>query len=61
MFTIHYSSYSIVSSTLTYRLTCWGGNLLKQDRQQLNKITNTTRVVIGKEQEDVDIVHEYRN
>ena len=60
MFTI-LNSYSIVISTLTYGLTCWGGNLFKQDRQQLNKITNTTILVIVKEQEDVDTIYEYRN
>ena len=29
---------SILSSTLTYGLACWGGNLLKQDREKINRI-----------------------
>ena len=51
---------SIISSTLTFGLVCWGGNLLKHDRDKLNRIIKTESVVIGKEQEDIDTIHEYR-
>ena len=51
---------SIVSSTLTFGLACWGGNLLKHDRDKLNRIIKTASVVIGKEQEDIGTIHEHR-
>ena len=64
MFTIHYSSYSIrstsiVSSTLPFGLACWEGNLVKHDREQLNNIIKTASVVIGKEQEEIDAIIEH--
>ena len=61
MFTIQYSKYtSIVGITLTFGLACWGVHLLKSDRVQLTKIIKTLIVVIGKEQEDIETVHEHR-
>ena len=51
---------SIVSSTLTFVLACWEGNLLKHDRDKLNRIIKTASVVIGKEQEDIGTIHEHR-
>ena len=51
---------SIVSSTLTFEMACWGGDRLKHDREKLNKISKTASVVIGKEQEDIDTIHEHR-
>ena len=51
---------STVSSKLTLGLACWGGNLLKHDRDKLNKIIKTASVVIGKEQEDIDTIREHR-
>ena len=51
---------SILSSTLTFGLACWGGNLLKHDRDKLNRIIKTASVVIGKEQEDIGTIHEHR-
>ena len=39
---------SIISSTLTFGLACWGGNLLKHNREKLNRIIKTASVVIGK-------------
>ena len=51
---------SIISSTLTFGLACWGGSLLKHDRDKLNRIIKTARVVIGKEQEDIGTFHEHR-
>ena len=50
---------SIISSTLTFGLTCWGGNLLKHDKGKLNRIIKTASVVIGKEQEDIGIIYEH--
>ena len=55
---LFYTSY--VSSTLTFGLACWGGNLLKHDRDKLNRIIKTASVVIGKEQEDIGTIHEHR-
>ena len=63
MFTINYSNYFIpiiVSSTLTFGLACWGGNLLKHDRDKLNRIIKTASVVMGKQQNDIDTIHEHR-
>ena len=63
MFTINYSNYFIpiiVSSALTFGLACWGGNLLKHDRDKLNRIIKTASVVIGKQQNDIDTIHEHR-
>ena len=60
MFLLHYSNTSIVSSTLTFGLACWGGNLLKRDRDKLYRIIKTASVVIGKEQEDIGTIHEHR-
>ena len=51
---------SIISSTLTFGLACWGGNLLKHKREKLNRIIKTASVVIGKEQEDIGTIHEHR-
>ena len=50
----------IVSSTLTFGLACWEGNLLKRDRDKLNRIIKTASVVIGKEQEGIDTIHAHR-
>ena len=51
---------SIVSSTLTFGLVCWGGRLLKHDRDKLHRIIKTASVVMGKEQEDIGTNHEHR-
>ena len=51
---------SIISSTLTFGLACWGVNLLKHERKKLNRIIKTASVVIGKEQEDIGTIHEHR-
>ena len=50
---------SIVSSTLTFRLAFWGSNLLKHNRDKLNRIIKTASVVIGKEQDDIGTIHEH--
>ena len=49
---------SIVSSTLTFGLACWGCILSKHDRDKLNRTIKTASVVKGKEQEDT--IHEHR-
>ena len=51
---------SIVSRTLTFGRVCWGGNFLKHDRDKLNRIIKTASLAIGKEQEDIGTIHEYR-
>ena len=51
---------SIISSTLTFGLACWGVNLLKHDRDKLNRIIKTASVVIGKEQEYICTIYEHR-
>ena len=50
----------IVCSALTFGLACWGGNLLKHDRDKLNRIIKTVSVVIGEEQEDIGTFHKHR-
>ena len=51
---------SIIRSTLTFGLACWGDNLLKHDRDKLNRIIKTASMIIGKEQEDIGTIHEYK-
>ena len=51
---------SILSSTWTFGLACWGGDLLNYDRDKLNRIIKTASVVIGKEQEDIGTIHVHR-
>ena len=43
----------IVSSTKTFGLVCWGGNLLRQGRERINKLIKTMAGIIGKNQEDI--------
>ena len=47
-------------STLTFGLACWGGNLLKQDRDTFNRIIKTASLAIRKEQEDIAAIHEHK-
>ena len=51
---------SIVKSTVIFGLACWGGNLLKYDREKLNQIMKTVSLMIGKEQENIDTFHEHK-
>ncbi len=44
---------SIISSVLTYGLTCWGGNMTKQDRNRLDKLIKKASGVVGKTQDSI--------
>ena len=39
----------VVSSTVTFGLVCWGGNLLRQDRERIDLIKTAVEVA-GKNQ-----------
>ena len=42
-----------ILSVLTFGLTCWGGNLRKQDTSRINKLIKKAREIIGKTQESI--------
>ena len=57
---LHLFYSSIVSSTMTFGLLYWGGNLLRQDRERIEKLIKTAGEVVGKNQEDIMIQRERR-
>ena len=38
---------------MTFGLVCWGGNLLRQDRERVDKQIKTAGGAVGKNQKDI--------
>ena len=48
---------AIVLSILTFAMSCWGGNMSKQDKNRLEKIIRKAGGVIGTQQADVETLY----
>ena len=48
---------SIVRSIMTFGLTCWGGNVTKQDRNRLDKQIKKAGGVVGRQQDDLETLY----
>ena len=51
---------SVISSVLTFGITCWGGNVLQRDADRLNRIIIKASDVIGQSQDNIDQLLEKR-
>ncbi len=52
--------FSSISSVLVFGLTCWGGNISKQDKGRLDKIIKKAGSVVGRTQDNLDVLYERR-
>ena len=48
---------SVVSSVMTFGLSCWGGNVTKRDRDRLDKIIKKAGGVVGRKQDDIQTIY----
>ena len=48
---------SIVSSIMSFGLTCWGGNVAKAERDRLDKIIKKAGGVVGRKQDDLQTMY----
>ena len=51
---------SVVSSVLTFGLLSWGGNICRRDRETLDKVIRKASGVVGRVQDNLDILHDRR-
>ena len=51
---------SVVSSVLTSGLLSWGGNICRRDRETLDKVIRKASGVVGRVQDNLDILHDRR-
>ena len=58
LLSVFYSS--VISSVLSFGLTCWGGNLTKRDTGRLNKVIRKAGGIIGRTQDDLDTLYDRR-
>ena len=49
---------AVIGSVLTFGMSCWGGNLSKQDKGRLDKLIRKAGGVIGRKQDDLGTLHD---
>ena len=51
---------SFVSSSLTFGLTAWGGNVSQNDRNRIDKTILRAGRLIGRKQDNLETIHDTR-
>ena len=52
---IFYSS--VISSIMSFGITCWGGNMTETDKQRVNKQIRRAGRIVGREQDDLETMY----